>query len=61
MLWRFRRLTCDLGRFSQIANLHPERLRKIKRKVNLKQFHPFLRDYTGQHSLPQKKLNFWEN
>jgi len=51
MLWRFRRLTCDLGRFSQIVSLNLGRLRKIKRKVNLKKFHPFLRDYLGQHSL----------
>lgn len=61
MLWRFRKLTCDMGKFSQIASLYPGRLRKIKRTVNLKQFHPFLRDYSQKSSLPQKKLNSWEN
>lgn len=44
MLWRFRRLTYDLGRFSQIANLLLRRMRKKNRKVNKKSFHPFLRD-----------------
>ena len=61
MLWIFRKLTCDLKRFSQIANLRPRRLRKIKRKVNLKQIHPFLRDCLRQSNLPEKKLNSWEN
>jgi len=45
ILWRFKKLTCDPGKFSQIASLHPGRLRKIKREANLKQIHPFLRDY----------------
>jgi len=52
MLWRFRKLTYDLGRFSQIASLPLRRLRKIKKKVNRKQFYPFLRDYPGQHDPP---------
>jgi len=45
MLSRSRKLTYDLGKFSQIVSLHLGRLRKIKRKVNLKKFHPFLKDY----------------
>jgi len=61
MLWRFRKLTCDLEKFSQIASVQLGRLRKIERKVNLKQIHPFLRDYPRQSILPQKKLNSWEN
>ena len=44
MLWRFRRSTCDLERLFRIANLLPQRTRKINRKVNQKPFHPFLRD-----------------
>ena len=35
MLWRSRRLTCKLGRFSQLASLPLRRLREIKRKVNV--------------------------
>ncbi|MCY6525033.1 hypothetical protein, partial [Actinobacillus pleuropneumoniae] len=61
MLWRFMRLTYDLGRFSQIANLLLRRMRKKNRKVNQNSLHLFLRDYLKPHNRPQKKLNFWEN
>ena len=45
MLWRFSKLTYDLGKLSQIVSLHLGRLRKIKRKVNLKHLCPVLKDY----------------
>ena len=44
MLWRSSRSTCDLERLFRIANLLPQRTRKINRKVNQRPFHPFLRD-----------------